>query len=520
MKINITITIALVCVSTFCMAQISDFDVTWSEKIEAKKTLVSDIFSTGDLSTFYSVNTAYRFGGSTTVLEKYENLKPVNEQELTIEVSRGDYLEQDVLELNNLLYAMEYHRTRESISLKAQYINQDDLSITNEKVDIYNFKLSKGRNKSYGEYRMAMSNSEQRVAFIVEHPGDDDSKSVATVKVFDDEFELKWKSKITLSSSKENTKLYSVDVSDQGMVHVLTKVYSEKKEREKDERNYEFYLLTVDESGILSEEKLELKSNYIHDIELRVTENGDIMCGGFYSKEGWTADGIFFMTLDGQSLEIKEYSIKEFEMDFLTSGLSQRQAAKKERKKDKGKEVGLTNVVFREIIQREDGGAVLVGEYVRIFTTTSTDANGNTSTTTHYYYDDIYVINIDPEGQIEWAKKIPKYQHSSNDRGFYSGFFSMVKDDKIHFMFNDHPDNAGEMDPQEITPYSRNLKYSSLMVVSMDSDGDYTREILVPADKKEGVRLRPKSCEQISEDEFILFAMSKKYNKFARVKVK
>ena len=82
MKINITITIALVCVSTFCMAQISDFDVTWSEKIEAKKTLVSDIFSTGDLSTFYSVNTAYRFGGSTTVLEKYENLKPVNDRTL------------------------------------------------------------------------------------------------------------------------------------------------------------------------------------------------------------------------------------------------------------------------------------------------------------------------------------------------------------------------------------------------------------------------------------------------------
>jgi len=501
------------------MAQVSDFEVTWSKKIEAKKTVVSDIFNTGEPNTFYAVNTAYKLGSSTTVLEKYENLIPTQEQELNIEVSRGDYLEQDVLELNNHLYAIEYNRTRENISRKAQYINPEDLSITNEKIDLYNFKLSKGRNQSYGEYRRAISNDEECIAYIVEHPGDDESKSVATIKVFDDEFELKWKNKIILSSTKENTKLYSVDVSNQGVVHILTQVYREKKKREKDERNYEFYLLTVDESGLLSEEKLELKSNYIQDIELRVTENGDIMCGGFYSKEGWTADGIFFMTLDGQSLDIKEYSIKEFEMDFLTSGLSERQAANKEKRKDKGKEVGLTNVVFRDIIQREDGGAILVGEYVRVYTTTTRDANGNTTTTTHYYYDDIYVINVDPEGQIEWAKKIPKTQHSTNDGGFYSGFFSVVKDNKIHFLFNDYPDNAGEMDPRKIRSYVPNLKYSSLMAVSMDSDGNYTREILVPADKKEGVRLRPKSCEQISEDEFILFAMSKKYNKFARVRV-
>ena len=117
MKANIKIALVLLSLSFSAQAQVLDFDVTWSEKIEAKKTVVSDMYNTGESNTFFTVNTAYKFGSSTTVLEKYENLKPVNEQELTIEVSRGDYLEQDVLELNNLLYAMEYNRTRENLSL-------------------------------------------------------------------------------------------------------------------------------------------------------------------------------------------------------------------------------------------------------------------------------------------------------------------------------------------------------------------------------------------------------------------
>jgi hypothetical protein len=521
MKANIKIVLVLLSLSFSAQAQVSDFHIEWSENIEVKKSLTNDIFYTGDPDIFYTESQSFKFSDRGIYLEKYENLKPTAKQKLSVEYSLGTVTQrQNVLELNDHLYAMEEHSSRENISLKAQYIDKENLSITNEKIDIYNFKLFNGRYYSYGEYFHTVSNSEERVGYVIEHPGTETSKSVATVKVFDDLFDLKWKTKISLKSTKELTYIRSVNISNDGIVYILTQVARKKEDRERDERNYEYYLVTVDEGGLQSEEKLELKENYIKSAKLSVTDNGNLTCGGFYSKEGSKVDGVFFMTLDAKSLEITQSSFKEFEMGFLTEGLSERQKAKAERKKSKGKEVGLTHVSFREIIKRDDGGALLIGEFINIYTVTTRDINtGRTESTTHYRYNEIYVINISPKGQIEWAKKIPKYQYSQDDYGIDLGFFSVVKDDKIHFIFNDHPDNEGEMDPLEIRNYSQKLKLSTLMLVSMDNDGSYTREILVQADKKAKERLIPKSCEQISEDEIILFAISRKYNKFARVKV-
>ena len=68
-----------------------------------------------------------------------------------------------------------------------------------------------------------------------------------------------------------------------------------------------------------------------------------------------------------------------------------------------------------------------MGEYVHIYTTTYTDQNGVTKTTTHYNYDDIYVINIDPDGQIDMGQKDTQTSTHYNDGGFYSSFFMVVK---------------------------------------------------------------------------------------------
>jgi len=59
----------------------------------------------------------------------------------------------------------------------------------------------------------------------------------------------------------------------------------------------------------------------------------------------------------------------------------------------------------------------------------------------------------------------------------------------------------------------------SLKVVSLNSKGEKTDGNLVSNSKKENLKIRPKSCEQISDHEFILFSVSKKYNKLAKVTI-
>jgi hypothetical protein len=256
----------------------------------------------------------------------------------------------------------------------------------------------------------------------------------------------------------------------------------------------------VDSNGIVAEYKLELEDKFIRELKLNVGERGDLICGGFYSDEGFHSDGIFYMTLDANDFVIKHQSMKPFDLDFIVQGLSDRAKAKTIKKSKKGKNVGLTHVQFRDFIPKKNGGALLVGEYIHIFTTNTTNANGFTTTTTHYHYDDIYAISINPEGDIEWAKKIQKMQHTSNDGGFYSSFFTVINDDIVNFIYN-----------------SYDRKENHLKVSSINEYGTIKHENLVSNHKRENLRIRPKSCEQVSDNTFVIFATSRKSYRLAKV---
>ena len=521
MRSNIKIALVLLSLSFSAQAQVSDFEVEWGEKIAVKKMVVADILYAGNQTEFYAVNQSLRVFKGQTFLEKYNGLQKTVSKEIGNEYERGgDFSAYRISELKGNLYALKSIGTKESVSLSVQGIDQKTLEFSGTEDMIYNFKLSKGRKNTLGEYTKAVSFDENRVAYIIEHPGDVESKAIYTVKVFDHNYELLWKTKYTQSYERGLSSIESVNVSDDGKVYMLTKVRKDRKESERGERNYEYFINVVSENGLETKEKLQLKDNFILDLELNIANNGGLMCGGFYSKEGYRSDGVFFMQLDSKDFSVKSESLKEFELDFITDGMTKVSKAITKNRSKKGKEVGLTNVEFRNFIVKEDGGAILVGEYVNIYTTYTTNGDGTTSSTTYYNYDDIYVISINDDGGIEWAKKIRKKQQSTNDNGRFSSFFLVVNHNKLHFIFNDNKENEGVQNAQDILKYNLRIKGSVLMAVSIDSEGKYSREALVVPEKGEKMRLRPKSCEQISDDEFILFSVSKKYNKFARVKVK
>jgi hypothetical protein len=174
---------------------------------------------------------------------------------------------------------------------------------------------------------------------------------------------------------------------------------------------------------------------------------------------------------------------------------------------------------LREILIKEDGGVVLIGEqfYIRVVTTTSTDANGNTRTTTtyYYYYNDIIVVNIDGKGDIDWAKKIPKRQVTTNDGGYYSSYSLSVVEDKLYFIFNDHLKNILEPE-QGILRNFTGRKYGAVAIVTMDTKGNQKREVLFAANSAD-VIIRPKICKQVTPNSTILFGIKTKSRQYAKV---
>jgi hypothetical protein len=487
---------------SLAIAQVDKMNIVWGDNMKAKKMLITDVMNIGNQEELFAINSSFKAFNKKTFLERYENLNLSNQLVLAESYDQGVRSSQNIIALNKNLYALNLRRSKIDVSLKAQRINSESLSIEEEEKSIYNIKLIKGYKQSIGEYKNAKSQDEQKVTYVIGHPGDLDSKEIMTVKVFDHFFDEQWKTRITFPFEKGLTKIQSVNISNSGVVYILTTVYKSRKERNRRERNFENYIIVIDSSGIIANHKLELKDKFIRELKLNIDENGDLICGGFYSNEGYRSDGIFYMSLDAKNFKIKNQSMKPFDLEFIVQGMSDRAKSKTVKKSRKGKEVGLTHVNFRDFIVKENGGALLVGEYIHIYTTTTTNANGFTTTTTHYHYDDIYAISISMNGDIEWAKKIPKTQHSSNDGGFYSSFFTVIHEDVINFIYN---------------AYDR--KQNHLKVSSINRLGEVKHENLVSNNRRENLRIRPKSSEQISDNTFVIFATSRKSYRIAKVTV-
>ena len=198
--------------------------------------------------------------------------------------------------------------------------------------------------------------------------------------------------------------------------------------------------------------------------------------------------------------------------------MKERKAKKTRKKMEKGKDVEMYNYDLDQIVLRDDGGAVLVGEKFFISTTTTTSMmNGTTRyrTTSYYNYHDIIAVNLNPEGVIDWAQKIPKRQTTREDGGFFSSYALAIVDDKMHFIFNDNPKNLVAK-PGKVHNFKLNKRESIVVMVTLDAKGKQKKQPLFMAADAETI-IRPKVCEQLSDHELIIFGQRKRVQRLAKL---
>lgn len=216
---------------------------------------------------------------------------------------------------------------------------------------------------------------------------------------------------------------------------------------------------------------------------------------------------------------ISHQSFKEFEIEFLVQDMTESGKEKTMKKAEKGGDVELYDYNLRDIVLKEDGGAVLVAEqfFVRIMAHTYTDANGvmHTNTYKKYFFNDIIVVNVDEQGEIMWANKIPKRQATVDDGGYFSSYTMAVVKDKLYFVFNDNPKNlSAYKEGKPAVFYGTKDAVAVLLEVSMD--GNIRKQALFTG-KDAGALARPLVCEQVSPEEMVIFCQYRKSHRFARL---
>ena len=143
----------------------------------------------------------------------------------------------------------------------------------------------------------------------------------------------------------------------------------------------------------------------------------------------------------------------------------------------------------------------------------------NDDSEVQFNYNDIMVINIRPNGTIQWAKRIPKRQRSKNDGGKYSSYALSIAKGKMFFVFNDNPKNLHKQsnDPK-IYNYTKG-KESVVVLVTLDGKGEMKKEPLFQV-RDTKTTTKPKVCEQISRNQMIIYSERNKKVNFARLTFK
>jgi hypothetical protein len=383
-----------------------------------------------------------------------------------------------------------------------------------------------------GTFEVRISPDEAYVLIMESLPNEKDAPERFGLKVYDRGMNLVWNKSVELPYRDNEFSMQGIHVTDDGSVMIIGLKYAENreaKELKKDGKaTYVHHMLIYHADGGTPEDHaIDIPDKFLQDLTLNIGTDGDILCGGLYGKKGsFTASGAYFLRMDRTTKKIVHASYKEFDQDFITAFMTEKEEAKASKQADKeGEDIELYSYELRDIIRRNDGGAVMVAEQYRklVVERCKTDANGlrDCTTSAYYHYYDIIVVSIDPQGMIAWAAKVPKRQWSVDDNGRYSSYALVVKQENIYLMFNDSGKNLALLPGDKIEYFKigqdvRTRSDRLVTLATINADGKVFREALLPLDKRDAVML-PKKCVQVGDDRLFIYAEWKDKHRFGTV---
>jgi len=500
----------------------AQLEITWGiPQKQERKTMMTGMIGADD-SYLYALRTDYSlFGSSDPIIERYKQGDMGLDYTKRISHKRFDGVSlnpvvQFFIHGNILAFATYYDREKD-INFAYAEILDEQATVTRSWTEIA--RISADKRSNPGRFLFQLSTDSSKVLVISNPPYEQYADEKFTLQLMDEKLNVLWKNEI-LPPYKD--KFFSLDnyiINDSGDVYMLATISKDRavmtrKERRSTPTYYHSALLFDAQTEELSEYEIKLDPKFISDIILDVTDSGDIICSGFYSNKSSNAIiGTFYMKIDKLTKKIEHEGTMDFSTEFLTQFMSSRRAAKN---------AELYDYNLRYLVQRQDGGAILVAEQYYEYVVCSTDPKTGAQTCTYYYYyNDIIVVNVSPEGKIDWAQKIPKLQMSRNDGGYYLSFAFAVSDNTLYFMFNDNPKNidlpTGVKDAGKSFRYMNNLKRSVAALVSMDMRGNQVRQTMFRSQDLK-TYLRPKLALQVNERKMFLYGQRKSTFKLAEVK--
>lgn len=475
-------------------------EVNWGPELkQSTRNRISRVIGE-DQNGIYVLRMKTRFlGGQIPIVEHYNKKMVLKYATPLKELGKNNIFIDNFWHFNNKLfiYFTVYSNRKRAQTLYYQEVNKKNGRLKGTPTALSSVKSYSNRLIGQLEYAASVDSSRAAIfysPYLETGLFQKKKKARFQLQVVDESFKTLWSKNVQAPYDYDLFDVEKVEVDREGNAYMLVRIYNRsRRDRRKGKANYYYKVLAYSNNGETIEEyDLNLDGKFINEITFKVNRKKQLTCAGFYSlRSTRSIKGSFFFTINIASKQIVTKGFKPFDKKFLSQLMSKRRARK-------GRE--LYRYQLDEIILRSDGGAVLIGEQYYVVSSTyytGTGLNRTANTTYNYHYEDMIVININPDASIAWATSIPKDQ-SSSTRAFSSYAHAIVKG-KIHFIYNE-----------------RISRRSPVMVASVDTRGKVEIKELFK-NRDEGILTRPLLCRQTSKDEMVIFGERGKRFKFGKI---
>ncbi|MEM9885783.1 MAG: hypothetical protein AAF849_07820 [Bacteroidota bacterium] len=524
---------------TFTAAQDQDLDlasattVDWGEELQQpRNTLLSKIITHNESGMYaLRLKNAGDPEKEKVFLERYDiGMKLKRAEELDLRYRKKNRAFEDVIYMNGQLYLLTsfHNKAKKKNYLFKQKISSR-LGISDRDIEMIGELDTRSVIKE-GGFDFVQSRDTSKLMVYHALPYRKSEPENFKLRVFDQDFSELWSKDIRLPYNDEIFTVEEYRIDNDGNVYLLGVLYFDKARASRNgQPNYQYVILTYRNNGTEEQEhKIQLRDKFITDLTFRNDRKGNLICSGFYSEQSAVgAKGTYFLKMDLETGEIYNESLKEFDFELLTQDYSEgkrRRAEEAERTGNERRQAELYRFALDELILRSDGGALLIGEQYYVFEDFYQDFRfggvgfgGPTPMTRvdyYYHYNDIIIVNIRPDGEIEWSTRIPKVQVTRNDGGYYSSYAMSIVRDKIYFIFNDDARNFNRNNNRQLFNFTGNNM--TLSLVEVNKEGDWKIAPLY-LNREVNLLTRPKICKQIGRKEMLLYGESGRYFRFANL---
>lgn len=299
--------------------------------------------------------------------------------------------------------------------------------------------------KTFGERMLAtpeleLFRSEDRNCIVVANMAERGRMETLCFRL--DRLEVLWEKLLLLDDVYLDTNVRGMEVSNTGDFFMITE-WNNRRSR-LGAHEYQVLHVRADTNRIV---RIPLPDFLTVDVKFIFDNLNQALVGsGFYGERNRDrANGVFYVRVPLRGEPIVRY---ESFSDRVISAL---------RKKDVADDTkGIPYATVRQIVLRQDGGALLVAELFHEVQRGTLAGRGiwrdGMRLVMDYYYDDVLLITLNPNGSAHWMTVLHKKQYSQDDDALFSSFCLLRTPNRFHLLFNDEVKYENTCSEYIVTP--------------------------------------------------------------------